>query len=84
MRPGMPTSQSPALAALGANIKARRVAAGWSQEEFAVRLVESGKSADGAYVSRIESGSINPTAETIFDFARALGIRPAELLDGIE
>lgn len=84
MRCRMAAPGSPDLAKLGANVKARRVAAGWSQEEFAVRLVERGKSADGAYISRIESGSINPTAETIIEFARALGIAPADLLDGIQ
>ena len=83
MRPGMAAPESSDLTTFGANVRALRGAEGWSQVEFAVRLTERGKSADGAYVSRIESGSINPTVETVCEIARALGVHPGRLFDGI-
>ena len=51
----------------GQNVKELRKAANISQEELALRL-----DADQAYVSRIESGQMNVTLETIEEIAKAL------------
>ena len=51
----------------GQNVKELRKAISISQEELALRL-----NADQAYVSRIESGQMNVTLETIEEIAKAL------------
>lgn len=72
------------LGRIGANVKAFRIARAWTQEELAHALGESGKPTDRAYISRVESGQHNPSTTTLLRIARSLGVRPAELLDGIE
>jgi transcriptional regulator with XRE-family HTH domain len=61
---------------LGENVRTCRLRAGISQEELAARMgVEQG------YISRLEAGSRNPTIVTLAEAAKALGVRPAALLE---
>lgn len=61
----------------GRNLRGRRVAAGWSQQELSDRcelhLTE---------ISRLENGHRNPRLSTIVKIADALEIAPGELLMG--
>ncbi|MHB1218055.1 MAG: helix-turn-helix domain-containing protein [Alphaproteobacteria bacterium] len=60
----------------GANVRRYRVAAGLSQEAVAVKM-----GVDRAYVSGIERGQQNVTLLTMWHLAKALGVRPVDLLD---
>ena len=60
---------------VGENVRALRLAKGWTQEAFAER---SGFSQQ--YISRLEGGRRNPTIVSLFELAQALGVTPAELL----
>jgi transcriptional regulator with XRE-family HTH domain len=62
----------------GVNLRARRLAAGWSQQELSDRcglhLTE---------ISRLENGRRDPRLDTIARLADALGIPAAALLAGV-
>jgi len=60
----------------GANVRRYRVAAGLSQEAVAVKM-----GVDRAYVSGMERGQQNVTLLTMWHLAKALGVRPVDLLD---
>lgn len=57
------------------NVKRRRIAAGLTQHEVAERM-----GVDRAYVSGLEMGKRNPTIITLWHIARAIGVRPVDLL----
>jgi transcriptional regulator with XRE-family HTH domain len=61
----------------GRNLRGRRLAVGWSQQELSDRgelhLTE---------ISRLENGHRNPRLSTIVKLVDALGIAPSELLAG--
>ena len=61
----------------GANVRRYRLAAKLSQEAVAERM-----GVDRAHVSAIERGLQNATLLTILQAAEALGVRPADLLEG--
>lgn len=63
-------------ARLGARIRARRTAKGWSQAALAEKV---GVGAN--YVGILERGQKLPTLDTLLSLAKALGCGPAELLD---
>ncbi len=60
---------------VGLNVRNRRLAKGWTQEQFAER---SGFSQQ--YISGLEQGRRNPTVVSLFELAQALGTDPASLL----
>jgi transcriptional regulator with XRE-family HTH domain len=60
---------------VGGNVRALRLAKGWTQEQFAER---SGFSPQ--YISGLESGRRNPTIVSLFELAQALGTSPDALL----
>jgi transcriptional regulator with XRE-family HTH domain len=60
---------------VGTNVRALRLAKGWTQEQFAER---SGFSQQ--YISGLESGRRNPTVVSLFELAQALSVTPADLL----
>lgn len=60
---------------VGENVRARRLAKGWTQEKFAEI---SGFSQQ--YISGLEKGLRNPTIVSLFELAQALGTEPTELL----
>jgi transcriptional regulator with XRE-family HTH domain len=61
---------------LGSNLKAARLRLGLTQEEVAER---SGVHA--TEVSRIEAGKRDPQVSTVVKLARAVELRPGELLE---
>lgn len=67
---------------LGENVRRRRLTLGISQEALAARIHESVGTAqwDQGYVSRIESGQVNATLETLEQLAAALDTTAAHLI----
>jgi transcriptional regulator with XRE-family HTH domain len=63
----------------GANLRAARERNGLSQEAFAQRV-----GMDPAEIRRLESARRDPGVRIVTRLARGLGLRPAELLKGIE
>lgn len=65
------------LAVLGADVRALRERAGYTQ-------VEAGHviGTDDKYISRIERGLVNVTATRLVELAHAYGVPPGALLDG--
>jgi transcriptional regulator with XRE-family HTH domain len=61
----------------GRNLRGRRLAAGWSQQEFSDRC-----ELHPTEISRLENGHRNPRLSTIVKLADALGIASSELLAG--
>ncbi|HTR75365.1 MAG TPA: helix-turn-helix transcriptional regulator [Solirubrobacterales bacterium] len=61
---------------LGANLKAARTKLGLTQEQVAER-----SGVHPTEVSRIEAGKRDPQVSTIEKLARAVELRPGELLD---
>lgn len=61
------------------NVRRRRTEAGLSQEDVA-RAAEI----HATEVSRLERNVHEPRLSTLLRLARGLGVKPAELLDGIE
>ncbi len=60
---------------VGQRVRRLRLERGWSQHRLSA---ESGL--HHSAVSRIESGENNPTARSVRDLARALGVEPKELM----
>ena len=63
-----------AKSTFGKNVKRVRRLRELSQEDLGLKI-----NADQAYISRIESGSLNPTIESIAEIAQALNIPFLEL-----
>jgi transcriptional regulator with XRE-family HTH domain len=66
-------------ALLGRNARAARKEAHLSQSQVAAK-----SAIHSTEVSRIERGLRDPRLSTIIRLARAVGVQPAQLLDGIE
>jgi XRE family transcriptional regulator, regulator of sulfur utilization len=64
----------------GARVKKLRQDRGWSQKELAAATSDE---LDQAFISRLETGSVEPGLGTVQTLAAALGVTMAELLDGI-
>ena len=65
-----------ALKAVGRQVRKLRIAAGYSQQEFA-DLCEM----ELSQVNRIELGKINTTVSVLFKIAEVLKIKPSKLLE---
>jgi transcriptional regulator with XRE-family HTH domain len=65
--------------ALGAELTARRIKAGWTQQALADRL-----GYDVKYVNQVEQAKKSPSFTTLISFATAFDIRPSELLKSAE
>lgn len=63
----------------GRLLRERRTARGLTQEELAF-----GAGMSVPYLSDLERGHWNPSLAMIVDLAKALELRPAELLEGLE
>lgn len=61
---------------IGANVRRLRTTRGLTQEQLA-ELIDS----DQPYVSEIEGGLVNLTADILQSLALALGVTPRELCD---
>ena len=71
--------QDPVAAAFGERVRAARVAKGLSQEALA-----EAAGLHRTYVGSAERGLRNVSLHNILRLARALGVAPGELLDGLE
>ena len=69
---------SPRLQRFGANVRAARLARGWTQEDLAHKTGLA-----SVQVSRIERGKREVRLSTLVRLVRALDISPAELLSGL-
>ncbi len=67
------------LPQFGANLRAAREQRGLSQEALAQRA-----GMDPAEIRRLESARRDPGIRVVTRLARALGVRPAEILKGID
>ncbi len=63
------------LTVLGRNVKSYRARLEWTQEDLARQA-----GVNRSYLAGIESGRRNTSARMIEKLARALGVRPADLL----
>src|SRR4051812_10319786 len=61
---------------LGASIRMLRLEKGWSQEQLAERAGLSYK-----FVGEVERGVGNPSVETLFEIATALGVEPVAFFE---
>jgi len=68
----------PILAALGHNVRARREARELTQEKLAEK-----SGLDPTYISGIERGVRNPGIKNVVRIAKALGIKTAVLVEGV-
>lgn len=65
--------------AFGSAMRAERERIGLSQEELALRA-----GVDRTFVSRAERGERQPALTTVFLLAKALGLRPSQLVEKAE
>jgi transcriptional regulator with XRE-family HTH domain len=63
---------------LGARVAELRTEKGWKQKELAARA-----ELDGAYLSRLEHGKMDPNTTVKAAIAKALGISLSTLLEGV-
>lgn len=75
----MPSSPDPALLrAIAAEVRARRAAAGLSQEALAQAC-----GLNRTFLGKLETAANQPTIAALFKLADGLGARPGELVDAI-
>ncbi|MFA5448103.1 MAG: helix-turn-helix transcriptional regulator [Sphaerochaeta sp.] len=67
----------------GNAVRWRRMALGLTQAEVASRIRRCRHPTTQSYIARIENGQIDPRVSTVFSLARALKMRPWQLLVGI-
>ena len=67
------------LQGFGRAVREAREALGWSQEDLGFEA-----ELDRTYVSGIERGVRNPTLQTVLVLARALDVKPSELIESAE
>lgn len=70
-------SDSELVSVFAANVRARRQALGWSQEDLS-----EAAGVHRTYVGMIERAEKNVTIYNIERIAKALGVKPGELLSG--
>jgi transcriptional regulator with XRE-family HTH domain len=61
---------------MGARLRRLRKALGWSQAELATRAKLT-----RVYITRLEAGRQDPSLSTINALARALKVKPAQLME---
>ncbi len=70
---------SPATAKLGARVRARRDALGWSQETLA-----SQSNVHWTFIGQLERGRRNVSLHNLLKVAAGLGVDPGELVAGLK
>jgi transcriptional regulator with XRE-family HTH domain len=68
----------------GDSVRWRRKAVGMRQGELAAKIRRNHRSTTASYISRIESGEIDPRLSTVNSIARALKVKPWQLVAGLE
>ena len=63
------------LQSIGANVRRRRLALGYTQEKLAEQAIQ-----DLSYLQRVERGATNLSVGVLFALAKALSVTPAQLL----
>jgi ribosome-binding protein aMBF1 (putative translation factor) len=71
--------RDPVLAAFGQSVRKHRDSKGLSQEVLAEKA-----ELDRTYISDIERGTRNPGIKNVVRLARALGIKTAKLVEGVD
>ena len=79
MDPAMAEPLSPATAALGERVRARRHALGLSQEALADRC-----GVHWTFVGQVERGQRNLNLHNLLKLAAGLGVDPGKLVKGLE
>jgi len=64
----------------GDSVKWRRKAVGMRQAELAAKIKRNHRPTTASYICRIESGEIDPRLSTVNGIARALRIKPWQLI----
>ena len=64
----------------GDNVRWRRKAVGLSQARLASRIRMNHRVPTPSYISRLERGKLDPRLSTIHSLARALGVKPWQLV----
>jgi transcriptional regulator with XRE-family HTH domain len=77
--PRQTTAKLSEAVAFGSHVRKARLAREWSQE----RLAEAAN-INTVQLSHLENGGNEPKLRTILKLAKALGIRPGELIDAIK
>jgi transcriptional regulator with XRE-family HTH domain len=67
----------------GENVRWRRVALGLSQATLASQIRVNRKRTTASYISRLESGALDPRLSTVRSIARALHVKPWQLVAGL-
>ena len=75
----MPAPISPAAAELGARVRARRQALGFSQEALAREI-----GVHWTFLGQVERGQRNLSLHNLLKIAAGLGVDPSELVAGLE
>ncbi len=70
--------RDPVLVAFGRSVRVRREAKKLTQEALAEKA-----DIDRTYISDVERGARNPALKIIVRLARALSVKPAELMEGV-
>lgn len=65
--------------ALAIEVRARRAALGCSQEELAHRA-----GLNRTFIGKLELAQAQPSLSVLFDLARALQVRPSDLVESVE
>jgi transcriptional regulator with XRE-family HTH domain len=68
----------------GDSVRWRRKAVGMRQGELAAKIRRNHRATTASYISRIESGEIDPRLSTVNSIARALKVKPWQLVAGFE
>jgi len=73
------TKRDTVLSSLGLNVRQKREARELTQEKLA-----EGSGLDPTYISGIETGKRNPGIRNVVRIAKALGVKAATLLEGVD
>lgn len=68
------------MSVFGETVRWRRKAVGMNQAELAALIKRRHRPTTASYISRIESGEIDPRLSTVYSLARALHVKPWQLV----
>lgn len=72
------------MSEFGESVRWRRKALGMRQAELANKIRRNRQPTTASYISRIESGEIDPRLSTVVAIARVLKVKPWQLVAGFE
>jgi transcriptional regulator with XRE-family HTH domain len=71
------------MSILGENVRWRRKLLGLSQAELAAQIHVNHRQPTGSYISRLEHGILDPRLSTVRSLAKALRLKPWQLIADI-